>query len=137
MKKRILLVEDEETIAAIIPRSLARRGYEVEVARTADEGFNCLIIRNLETGKRKIDLVICDIKLLPIANFANGLAMIKKVKTTLGPSMPPVIFWSGGLPADVTTEDLLAVGQKFFEKPVELKVLLAAVAELLELPAGG
>ncbi len=54
MKKKVLIVEDEELVAEILEKKLKEAGYNVEVARDGEEGLN-------KMRKRKPDLVLLDI----------------------------------------------------------------------------
>ena len=54
MKKKVLIIEDEELVAEILEKKLKEAGYNVEVARDGEEGLN-------KMRKRKPDLVLLDI----------------------------------------------------------------------------
>lgn len=69
MSERILIVEDEETLAASLKRVLSKEGYSVDLAKDAESGLE-LIDRAL------YDLIITDI-ILP---SMNGIELLKKVK---------------------------------------------------------
>ncbi|MFN3740566.1 MAG: sigma-54-dependent transcriptional regulator [Thermodesulfovibrionales bacterium] len=69
MSERILIVEDEETLAASLKRVLGKEGYSIDLATDAESGLE-LIDRAL------YDLIITDI-ILP---GMNGIELLKKVK---------------------------------------------------------
>ena len=54
MKKRILVVDDDQAIRELLKFKLVRQGYEVVIAKNADE-FSAIAV------KSKFDLIILDI----------------------------------------------------------------------------
>ena len=62
MAQRILLIEDEEIIIALLERKLIQEGYEVSVARDGEAGLE------LMRGS-KPDLVLLDIILPTLDGF--------------------------------------------------------------------
>ncbi|MGN0512964.1 MAG: response regulator transcription factor [Lachnospiraceae bacterium] len=69
---RILIIEDEETIAELEKDYLEADGYEVEIANTGDEGL-------LRVMKEEFDLVILDI-MLPGMDGFQVCSEIRNVK---------------------------------------------------------
>ncbi len=70
MKKRILVVEDEDTIREFVLINLRRAGYEVEEAATGEDA-----LRRFEEGER-YDIVLLDINLPGI----DGLSVCKTLR---------------------------------------------------------
>jgi DNA-binding response OmpR family regulator len=66
---KILVIDDEEFIGDCIKDYIGKRGYEVVVALTGQEGLNAYV-------KEKPDLVILDLGLPDI----NGLVVLKEIK---------------------------------------------------------
>lgn len=79
---RVLLVEDEETLAATLSEMIRRRGYECEIAGSVDAG-----LARLQQGN--FDTVVTDIH-LPDGNNLEMLEAIQRI-----PGTPPVIITTG------------------------------------------
>ncbi|MCX7794573.1 MAG: sigma-54 dependent transcriptional regulator [Thermodesulfovibrionales bacterium] len=69
MNERLLIIEDEETLAASLKRVLTKEGYSVDLAPDAESGLEMI-------EKNSYDLIITDIILPGI----NGIELLKKVK---------------------------------------------------------
>lgn len=82
----IVLVEDNQTLAALLRRALEREGYTVVVVSTGIE-----MMAVLRSGQVP-DLIVLDVR-LPDADGRDLLAALKKDPKTTG---IPVVVWSGG-----------------------------------------
>jgi DNA-binding response OmpR family regulator len=80
MKRKVLIVDDEEVIRKFLRIHLAKLGYEVEEAADGDQALEQL-------GKDNFDLLICDI-LMP---KKDGWEVIKEVKSNPRTKNLPVI----------------------------------------------
>lgn len=69
MAEKILIIEDEETLAASLRRVLSKEGYSVDLAPAAEAGFEM-------EENNNYDLIITDI-ILP---GMNGIELLKKIK---------------------------------------------------------
>jgi len=119
---RILVVDDEAQIARVLRRSLAARGYEVQVA---GEGEEALEIFNAWTP----DLVITD---LSMPNM-GGLELCRRVRAT---SQAPIIVLSVKGEERAKVEALDAGADDYVTKPFGMDELLARVrAALRRAPA--
>lgn len=119
---RILVVDDESQIARVLRRSLAARGYEVQVA---SEGEEALEIFNAWTP----DLVITD---LSMPNM-GGLELCRRVRAT---SQAPIIVLSVKGEERAKVEALDAGADDYVTKPFGMDELLARVrAALRRAPA--
>lgn len=118
MAKRILVIEDEQNVAAFIKQGLYEAGYEVFLAY---EG-----IQGLELLKQKgIDLVILDVVLPGI----DGRLVAKRIRE-LGYENLPIIM----LTALGTTENVIkgldSGADDYLVKPFKFKELLARIRAL-------
>jgi DNA-binding response OmpR family regulator len=125
---RILLVEDEEHLAAGIRFNLELDGYEVE---TIADGLRALERlsptpdgRAWEAGP-DIDLVVLDVMLPGL----DGFQIVKRMREA-GRFTPVLMLTAKGLPEDVV-EGLDAGADDYLPKPFDLPVLLARVRGLL------
>jgi two-component system, OmpR family, KDP operon response regulator KdpE len=120
--QRILVVDDEAQIARVLRRSLAARGYEVQVA---SEGEEALEIFNAWAP----DLVITD---LSMPNM-GGLELCRRIRAT---SQAPIIVLSVKGEERAKVEALDAGADDYVTKPFGIDELLARVrATLRRAPA--
>jgi len=68
-KKKILVVEDEQTLLEVLSERLTREGFEVSVAKNGEEGL-------AKIDSEKPDLVLLDL-LMPVM---DGIAVLNKLK---------------------------------------------------------
>jgi two-component system, OmpR family, response regulator len=118
----ILLVEDEEGLAAYIRQGLSDHGHKVEHVARGDEGYDA-------ARGSQYDLLIVD-RMLP---GLDGLNLVKNLRR--GSLRTPVLFLSnlGGL--DDRVEGLNAGADDYLAKPFAFSELLARVNALLRRPA--
>jgi DNA-binding response OmpR family regulator len=117
MKKKILIVEDEEGLRLLYEEELKSEGYEVITARNGREA-----IEKLEQSKP--DLIILDI-VMPVMNGMETLGRIlgkdKKIPIILNSSYPSY------------KEDFMSwAADAYITKSVDLDELKEKVKELLE-----
>lgn len=115
--KRILIVEDEETIADILEDNLIAEGYKVLVARDGRDGLE-------QWQKNDLDLVILDV-MLPLI---NGYEICKTMRDNH--DQTPVLFLSAlGQPND-RVKGLSLGGDDYLAKPFHLPEFLLRVEKL-------
>lgn len=121
MKKRILIIEDEDYISEMITFALVQEGYETEVAGNGREGLDIL-------KRKKIDLVICDI-MMPVM---DGYELADSMKENPKLMRIPIIF----LTAKTSEEDQIIGRLKgaddYITKPFDTELLLGAIAARLK-----
>lgn len=116
-KKKILIIDDDETLAFLTSEMLKDYGYETALAPDADAAFEIL-------KKENFHLVLLDINLPGLSGFeiCEELRRISKV---------PVIFASARTREDDKIKGLDIGGDDYLEKPYSLKELLARVNALI------
>jgi len=119
--QRILVIDDESQLRAMLKKFLEMEGYEVITASNGKEGLHLF-------SEAPADLVITD----PIMPDKEGIETIKELKAS-NPKTK-VIAMSGG--GRVGPETYLSLAMKMgaakaFSKPFELTALGDAVRELL------
>lgn len=115
---RVLVVEDDPTLARSIAVALEEHGFEVEIALDGDEGLSL-------GSTRDIDVVVLDL-LLPERAGLDVLAGLKARK----PLLPILVLTAlGGVEHRVAGLDRGA--DDYMEKPFALLELLARVRALL------
>jgi DNA-binding response OmpR family regulator len=116
---RVLIVEDEASLAKGIQFNLELEGYEVEVIGDGKQALARL------TSGRAPDLVILDIMLPGM----DGLAVADGMRKA-GNYAPVLMLTAKSLPDDVV-QGLEAGADDYLAKPFDLAVLLARVKGLL------
>jgi len=120
--KRVLVVEDDEMVRALLRSMLETAGYEVE---ELPNGVNASRLQE----QNPFDVVILDI-LMP---EKDGFEIIQEFKIKW-PSLPMIAISGGGV---YSPNDCLRLAKSFgahrnFVKPVEREELLTAIEELLK-----
>jgi len=118
--KKVLIVDDEETLTWSMSKSLSkdRDKYEVIVANTGKEALNLL-------KKNEIDLVISDIRMPDI----NGLDLLVKVKKEF-PQTQVIIMTAYGS-SDVQKEANRRGSVFYIEKPFEINDIRKIILDLI------
>jgi len=119
-KKRILLVEDEESLVEMIRFNLEMENYDVS---TATDGMIALEL----SQKERFDLCVLDIMLPKV----DGLSVCRTLR--LRNSKIPILFLSAKSTSSDRVEGLKAGGDDYLTKPFNLEELLLRVKNLLRL----
>jgi DNA-binding NtrC family response regulator len=120
MKKRILVVEDEEKLRRVLQLQLASAGYDVDLAGTAEEGIRVV---------DRADLVLTDLKLPRM----DGLEFLSKVR--LQNAHVPVIMMTAYGSVETAVEAMKAGATDFLLKPFGFDHLQQVVGKALEVRA--
>jgi len=119
-RRRILVVDDEESIQQLLRGVLEMDGHEVQVATNGREG--------LERAQREpFDLVITDIK-MPVM---SGTELYKRLSDAGSPLARRVIFITGDTVAPDTRKFLQDVDNAVLAKPFRLRDVREAVRAAL------
>jgi DNA-binding NtrC family response regulator len=124
MGERVLVVEDEEGVRAVVTRALSEAGYRVLEADSGEAALE-LLARDADG----IDLLLTDIVLKGI----NGKELATKVLELL-PDVP-VIYISGYTDGEIARRGLLGPEAAFLQKPFSPDAIVRAVAENLRATA--
>ena len=125
---RILLVEDEEHLAAGIRFNLELDGYEVETIAdglSAVERLAPAPDGPVRDGDPSVDLVVLDVMLPGL----DGFQIVERMRAS-GNYTPVLMLTAKGLPEDVV-QGLEAGADDYLPKPFDLPVLLARVRGLI------
>ena len=120
MKKRILVVEDEEKLRRVIELQLLSAGFDVDKAASAEDG--------LKTVDRA-DLVLTDLR-LPRMDGLEFLALIRRQN-----AQAPVIVMTAYGTIETAVEAMKAGATDFLLKPFSLDHLMQVVGKALEVSA--
>jgi CheY-like chemotaxis protein len=117
---RILVIEDDAAVRAVVCSMLQSAGYTVSAADTADGAQ-----RQAASGE-KIDLVISDV----VLSDASGPVVVSGLKRR-SPQLK-VLFVSGHAEGLIAQRGMLSPGTHFLAKPFTRDVLLAKVDQILK-----
>jgi DNA-binding NtrC family response regulator len=120
MKKRILVVEDEEKLRRVIELQLVSAGFEVDKAAQAEDGLKIV---------DRADLVLTDLK-LPHMDGLQFLGLIRRQN-----SLVPVVMMTAFGTVETAVEAMKAGATDFLLKPFSLDHLMQVVNKALEMRA--
>ena len=109
--KKILVVDDDEDVLVLMKAFLVRKGYDIMVSKSCNEGIGIFY-------SFVPDLVILDINV----GSEDGREMCKTIKTHAGNQHIPVLLISANSHALTQYPEYGANG--IIEKPVEISSLL-------------
>jgi CheY-like chemotaxis protein len=113
----VLLVEDDDEVAALVTEMLEQLGYEVTRAASAVAALGAL------SNERAIDLVFSDI-MMP--GGMNGIDLLREIRNRRGDL--PVLLTSGY--AEAAKDSAAAEGVRVLPKPYRLDELAAALNQV-------
>src|SRR5947208_6954173 len=120
MKKRILLVEDEEKLRRVIELQLASAGFEVDKTGAAEEALRIV---------DRADMVLTDLR-LPNMDGQEFLAQIRRQNAQV-----PVVMMTAYGSVETAVESMKAGATDFLLKPFSLDHLMQVVNKALEVRA--
>jgi DNA-binding NtrC family response regulator len=120
MKRRILVVEDEEKLRRVIEVQLSSAGFEVDQAGTAEEGLK---------RADRADLVLTDLRLPGM----NGLELLQAIRRQ-NATTPVIVITAYGT-VENAVEAMKAGAFDFLPKPFSMDHLMTVVTKALEVRA--
>jgi len=126
--KRILVVDDEESILELVADSLGARGCSVDNAASSEAALE-LSVRNM------YDVILCDLNLetetgQPVSGFDLHDRICEAIERRSG--KPPLfIFMTGDLVDAAVSEQAGRQGNRFLQKPFRMAELHALLNEVI------
>jgi len=120
---RVLIVEDDSTIADFVQKGLAEAGFAVDVARDGEQGLERALAG-------RYDAAVVDVMLPRL----DGLALIERMRGR-GVSTP-VLILSARRSVDDRVSGLQAGGDDYLTKPFAFAELLARLQALIRRSTG-
>lgn len=118
MARKILIIEDDQSVALMLGTALRLAGYEVV---NAPDAVVALSVARQESP----DLILLDLGL----PGGGGMVVLERLRGLMATAITPVIVITG---SEVTEEEVLSAGaQGFLAKPVTADKLVATVASFL------
>lgn len=119
MSTRILVVDDEEDICAILKFNLSKEGYEVVTANSAEEALTLDIA--------SFDLLLLDVMM----GGMSGFELTGKLKTDPKTGGVPVIFITARDTEDDAVEGLDLGADDYISKPFSIRKVISRVKAVL------
>ena len=126
-EKRILVVDDEESIRELVSESLRARNVLVDAAASSEEGLDLV-------ARHSYDVILCDLNLetvlgSPVSGFDlhDRIVDILKSRSIRPPSF---IFMTGDLVDNTITEHPRYQGNRILQKPFRISELISLLGEL-------
>ena len=119
MNARILVVDDEEDICAILKFNLSKEGYEVVTANSAEEALTLDIA--------SFNLLLLDVMM----GGMSGFELTGKLKTDPKTAGVPVIFITASDTEDDAVEGLDLGADDYISKPFSIREVVSRVKAVL------
>lgn len=123
--ERILVVEDEPTVADLIADVMAEEGYRVDILLDSREALGRL-------EKKHYGLLICDLKMPHL----DGPGLYRALARRANPMRQKLLFVTGDTMSPRTLDFLKSSGLPYLAKPFLVDELKEAVRQAVAAPAG-
>lgn len=118
-KKRILIVDDEQSICDVVSFNLVLAGFETAIANSAREALNL--------GIDRFDLLLLDVMMKEI----SGFELARMVKDSPSTRHVPIIFMTAKDDEQDILKGFELGADDYIEKPFSVKELVARVKAVL------
>jgi signal transduction histidine kinase/ActR/RegA family two-component response regulator len=118
---RVLIVEDEPTVAQLLVDILTEEGHQAEATVDSQEGLARL-------SRKNYDLVICDLRMPRL----DGREFYEALVRTKNPARSRILFITGDTVARGTQQFLESTGMPHLAKPFLVEEVKLAVHRILE-----
>ncbi len=118
MSDRILLVEDDSTLAMIVSETLQRNGFEVNMAVNGEDGLHKFSICGA-------DLIVADVMMPKLDGFAMG-RRIRQIDRHV-----PILFLTARSEIEDIVEGFELGGNDYLKKPFKMLELIVRIKALL------
>jgi DNA-binding NtrC family response regulator len=119
-KARILVVDDERSVALLVGVVLRNAGYDT---LTTEQGAQAA--EWLKTGTEQFDLMITDLRMSPVDGF-KLLALAKQARPSL-----PVLFLTAHLSDEISDKAAALGAFELIQKPFGVPALVSVVQRAL------
>jgi two-component system NtrC family sensor kinase len=119
--RKLLIVDDEESIREIVQDGLSARGMNVECAASSEDALTLL-------AGNTYDIVLCDFNLPGL----SGEQLFEQLRAQAGGSLPRFVFMTGDLLERSTIASFADRGAHVLQKPFQISALATLLSELLQ-----
>ena len=119
--RKLLIVDDEESIREIVQDGLSARGMHVECAASSEEALALL-------AGNTYDVVLCDFNLPGL----SGEQLFERLRTQSENSVPRFVFITGDLLEPSTVASFAERGAHVLQKPFHISALATLLSEFLQ-----
>ncbi len=118
MNKKILIVDDDRTVIALLTPFLTSHGFTVASSHDGEEGI-AMVADNAP------DLIVLDVQMPKM----NGYTFVYELKKKVGNRVPPIIVLTAkeGMAEIFKVEGV----QEYLTKPIDMQKLLEVVRKLI------
>ena len=121
MKKKILIIEDEENLVELIKFRLETNGYDVSVALDGEKGLEKIL-------EIKPDLVLLDVRMPKM----DGYEVCRRAKSNPELSDIPILILTAQAHDSEVNKAMESHPDAFLSKPFEPEDLLRNIKELIK-----
>jgi DNA-binding response OmpR family regulator len=125
VKKKILVIDDEEKLCALLSTFLEKKGYTAVTAKSGKQGIKA-------AHYRAPDLILLDINMPKM----DGFAVLEKLKADPKTMSIPVIMLTGRGDEDSKLKAAGLYSEHYITKPFDLEELDAKINQLLQIVGG-
>lgn len=125
MAKRILIIDDEEKLCALVSTFLEKKGYSAVSAKNGKQGIKA-------AHYRAPDLILLDINMPKM----DGFAVLKQLKSDPKTMSIPVIMLTGREDEDSKLTASSLYSEHYITKPFDLEELDKKINQMLEIVGG-
>jgi signal transduction histidine kinase/ActR/RegA family two-component response regulator len=121
IRTRVLVVDDEPSIRALLTVLLQKQGHEVDTVADGESAVRSV-------ASRRYGIILLDVRMPDM----SGLEVFLRIKEIAGSIASRVIFITGDVMADETRGLLAKTGAPAIAKPFQADELLAAIEKILK-----
>ena len=121
LKKRILLIDDDELLVGLLALNLIKEKYEIILAHNGTEAIRVL-------SQQSVDMIIVDLMMPEM----DGLAFLNWLRLQAKATMPALVL-TGMTTTNTEQQVIDAGGTALLYKPIKVPELLAKIKQLEQL----
>ncbi len=122
-RRRVLVVDDEESIRELVENGLAARGMQVDCAASGEEALQ-------RAAQHAYDVILCDVK-MPGLSGDQVYQKLKEITKDSGAQPVPFLFMTGDVMDAAPPEQTSAPGTRWVQKPFRVSDLVPILTEVL------
>ena len=124
MRRKILLIDDEELVIKSVSKLLTKEGYEVVSCKNGEEALE-------KVKSELIDLIVCDIR-MPNLTGIDTVRKIREFQTEAGRKVAPEILITGYADEGAIREAEALQVADYIYKPFDLRDFLTCIKKHME-----